>query len=418
MKTNLFPTHSLRPSLALPIGLFALFSFAPAAHAQGDNVADPDILDPYKIVMSWENEPSIPVPTATGKEPGIADFARAFMKQYPDEFTTAVLAKLDGRDPQLKEGKMKYLLDPPHGYLKSSFYYSNCSQRSCNPTMEMCYWRIPTGHRLVAVSWSYIGNDMLLFYDYSPETKRMTPLKQPPFKDFYDNPQEMIVELPRQGKDIQMKPARKNGPQPLTLRWNGLGGFTTVGASERYRKPAASNDVTFYAEASLCPLPYTWSASEIKAAPLYDAPGGKVTRRLTTEEQLTYLFMIARVKGKWVQIKYTKPERGDGVDEIHDLLQGKNESRFRSAWVPLSTVYVNFLSESRPDEWILHLYAEPSLASRRICTFSEATEAEVTPWVKLLEARKGWVKVQILGSKITGWIEARQLHGNMNNDCR
>lgn len=101
--------------------------------------------------------------------------------------------------------------------------------------------------------------------------------------------------------------------------------------------------------------------------------------------------MIARVKGKWVQIKYTKPGKSGGVEEIYDLLQGKNESRFRSAWVPLSTVYVNFLSESRPDEWILHLYAEPSLASRRICTFSEATEAEVTPWIKLLKIGRAHV---------------------------
>jgi hypothetical protein len=248
------------------------------------------------------------------------------------------------------------------------------------------------------------GNDLLVFYDYSPKTKRMTPIRQLPFKDFYDNLSELNVKLSRQGLDIQMEPGWYNDQRPLTLKWNGLGGFTLVGAAERYRKPAPSNDVTFYALANI-------SSSRNQEAMLYDAPNGKVSHRLTPEELKKNLFIIARVKGQWAQVKYTQPEETQRADDLARLLKDKQEVQFRSAWLPLSSFTVGIVTTEDPTEYIRYLHAEPTVASRRICKLSMQNEADYALWAKLLEAREGWLKVQLPNSKTSGWVETRYLYG-------
>ena len=386
--------------------LIALLAIGPTACAQNNasTVPDPDLEHLYELNKNWANAPSLPVHTSADEEPTIVDFARAFMKQYPDPFTRSVLAKLDGRDPQTRNA-FEFHLDAPNGYLKSTFSYGNCGRR-CLSTMEMRDWQTANGHRLVALAWDNWSTNLLLFYDYSPETKRMTPLLEPPFKNFYDTPQEMTVELLSQGKDIRMKPACENGPQPLTLRWDGHGTFTTVGATERYRQPAASSDVAFYARAYFS---LNRKEETKKDAALYDAPGGTIVRRLTPEEQKTHVVMLARVRGSWAQIKYAPAKEGQGEKEMEELLQGKNEAQFRSAWVPLSSLYVSITSNYEPKRWTRYLYAEPTLSSRRIYTLDENHD---WIWSQLLEARKGWVKVQLQGSEHSGWIETRHLYGN------
>ena len=171
--------------------LLALLAFS-AAHAQSDGN------------KQWGTH-VLRVHIQPGKRPTIADFARAFTKQYPTPLNTAVLAKLDGKAPQPKSCALEYLLDAPSGYLKYSFHENTCN-RTDYPTMEMCYWRTEAGHCLVAVNGNtYMGNLLLVFYDYDPATGLMTPRSALPFKDFYDDVREFIVQLPRKGKDIHLE---------------------------------------------------------------------------------------------------------------------------------------------------------------------------------------------------------------------
>ena len=124
--------------------------------------------------------------------------------------------------------------------------------------------------------------------------------------------------------------------------------------------------------------------------------------------------MLARVRGSWAQIKYAPAKEGQGEKEMEELLQGKNEAQFRSAWVLLSSLYVGIAANYKPKLWTRYLYADPSLSSRRIYTLDENL---TWIWSQLLEARKGWVKVQLQGTEHSGWIEVRHLYGNMNGSC-
>ena len=259
--------------------LLALLAFIPAAQAQGDG---------YK---QWGTH-ALRVHTQPGKRPTIADFARAFLQQYPTPLNTAALAKLDGKAAQPKSCTLEYLLDAPSGYLRYSFHENTCN-RTDYPTMEMCYWRTDAGHCLVAVNGNtYMGNLLLVFYDYDPATGLMTPLSKPPFKDLHDDVREFIVQLPRKGKDIHMEGwSDRSAPAPLTLRWDGQGGFTLVGAAERYRQPAAglwrngqfpATFKTRFGDSDEYPTPFNvhFGKSD-ESIPRYNGPSGSATHPIT-----------------------------------------------------------------------------------------------------------------------------------------
>ena len=381
MKTNLFPTRSLRPSLALLVGLLIIASAAPA---QDDNTPD-CFRRPLRVQ------------TAAGKQPTITDFTRAFASadQEGDPLFSATIARIDGRQAKLPQGeRFTCLIDRPHGYLRA--VYTTEGNIDPNQTLEVCYWRTDTDHRLVAVChYSDIGTYFLIFYDYNPATGLMTPLARPPFEDFHELLGELIVQLPREGKDIHMTSWWEGGPQPLTLRWNGQGGFTLVGAAERYLQPAANQPTTCDFLALFMPQGDTRS----EPVDLYDAPDGKVVRHLGTHD-LDYDLRVKRAENDWAYVDYGNNLLGAGSSE-------------GSAWVRCTSLYV---LPAGP-VYTNHIYAEPTRASHRVATFNEAQDNSSDIWWKVLEIRKGWVKIRTTHLGITGWIEARILCGSEGVDC-
>ena len=377
MKTNLFWTRSL----AL---LLALLAFSSATPAQDDDSPD------------YFRRP-LRVQTAADKQPTVADFARAFASadQEGDALFSTTLARLDGRQPKLPQGeRFTCLIDRPHGYLRA--VYTTEGNIDPNQTLEVCYWRTDTDHRLVAVCrCSDIGTYILIFYDYNPATGLMTPLARPPFEDFHELLGELIVQLPREGKDIHMKSWWAGGPAPLTLRWNGRDGFTLVGAAERYRQPAPNQPTTCDFLALFKPEVTTGG----EPVDLYDAPDGKVVRHLGIHN-LDYDLRVKRAENGWAYVDYSNNLLGA------DSSEGSAWVRCTSLYVlPAGPVYTNYI------------YAEPTRASRRVATFNEAQDNSSDIWWKVLEIRKGWVKIRTTHLGITGWIEARILCGSEGVDC-
>ena len=381
MKTNLCPARSLRLSLAL---LLALLTISTAAPAQDDDAPD------------YFRRP-LRVQTATDKQPTVADFARAFASadQEEDALFSTTLARLDGRQPKLPQGeRFTCLIDRPHGYLRA--VYTTEGNIDPNQTLEVCYWRTDTDHRLVAVCrCSDIGTYILIFYDYNPATGLMTPLARPPFEDFHELLGELIVQLPREGKDIHMKSWWAGGPAPLTLRWNGRDGFTLVGAAERYRQPAPNQPTTCDFLALFKPEVTTGG----EPVDLYDAPDGKVVRHLGIHD-LDYDLRVKRAENGWAYVDYSNNLLGA------DSSEGSAWVRCTSLYVlPAGPVYTNYI------------YAEPTRASRRVATFDQAKDNSSDIWWKVLEIRKGWVKIRTTHLGITGWIESRILCGSIGVDC-
>ena len=381
MKTNLCPARSLRLSLAL---LLALLTISTAAPAQDDDAPD------------YFRRP-LRVQTAADKQPTVADFARAFASadQEEDALFSTTLARLDGRQPKLPQGeRFTCLIDRPHGYLRA--VYTTEGNIDPNQTLEVCYWRTDTDHRLVAVCrYSDIGTYILIFYDYNPATGLMTPLARPPFEDFHELLGELIVQLPREGKDIHMKSWWAGGPAPLTLRWNGRDGFTLVGAAERYRQPAPNQPTTCDFLALFKPEVTTGG----EPVDLYDAPDGKVVRHLGIHD-LDYDLRVKRAENGWAYVDYSNNLLGA------DSSEGSAWVRCTSLYVlPAGPVYTNYI------------YAEPTRASRRVATFDQAKDNSSDIWWKVLEIRKGWVKIRTTHLGITGWIESRILCGSIGVDC-
>ena len=381
MKTNLCPARSLRLSLAL---LLALLTISTAAPAQDDDAPD------------YFRRP-LRVQTAADKQPTVADFARAFASadQEGDALFSTTLARLDGRQPKLPQGeRFSCLIDRPHGYLRA--VYTTEGNIDPNQTLEVCYWRTDTDHRLVAVCrCSDIGTYILIFYDYNPATGLMTPLARPPFEDFHELLGELIVQLPREGKDIHMKSWWAGGPAPLTLRWNGRDGFTLVGAAERYRQPAPNQPTTCDFLALFKPEVTTGG----EPVDLYDAPDGKVVRHLGIHD-LDYDLRVKRTENGWAYVDYSNNLLGA------DSSEGSAWVRCTSLYVlPAGPVYTNYI------------YAEPTRASRRVATFDQAKDNSSDIWWKVLEIRKGWVKIRTTHLGITGWIESRILCGSIGVDC-
>ena len=377
MKTNLFWTRSL----AL---LLALLAFSSATPAQDDDSPD------------YFRRP-LRVQTAADKQPTVADFARAFASadQEGDALFSTTLARLDGRQPKLPQGeRFTCLIDRPHGYLRA--VYTTEGNIDPNQTLEVCYWRTDTDHRLVAVCrCSDIGTYILIFYDYNPATGLMTPLARPPFEDFHELLGELIVQLPREGKDIHMKSWWAGGPAPLTLRWNGRDGFTLVGAAERYRQPAPNQPTTCDFLALFKPEVTTGG----EPVDLYDAPDGKVVRHLGIHD-LDYDLRVKRAENGWAYVDYSNNLLGA------DSSEGSAWVRCTSLYVlPAGPVYTNYI------------YAEPTRASRRVATFDQAKDNSSDIWWKVLEIRKGWVKIRTTHLGITGWIESRILCGSIGVDC-
>ena len=381
MKTNLCPARSLRLSLAL---LLALLTISTAAPAQDDDAPD------------YFRRP-LRVQTAADKQPTVADFARAFASadQEGDALFSTTLARLDGRQPKLPQGeRFTCLIDRPHGYLRA--VYTTEGNIDPNQTLEVCYWRTDTDHRLVAVCrCSDIGTYILIFYDYNPATGLMTPLARPPFEDFHELLGELIVQLPREGKDIHMKSWWAGGPAHLTLRWNGRDGFTLVGAAERYRQPAPNQPTTCDFLALFKPEVTTGG----EPVDLYDAPDGKVVRHLGIHD-LDYDLRVKRAENGWAYVDYSNNLLGA------DSSEGSAWVRCTSLYVlPAGPVYTNYI------------YAEPTRASRRVATFDQAKDNSSDIWWKVLETRKGWVKIRTTHLGITGWIESRILCGSIGVDC-
>ena len=367
--------------IALVLGLLIIASAAPAQ--------DDDTPDYFRRPLH--------VQIAAGKQPTIADFARAFASadQEEDPLFSATRARIDGRQPKLPQGeRFSCLIDRPHGYLRA--VYTTEGNIDPNQTLEVCYWRTDTDHRLVAVCrCSDIGTYILIFYDYNPATGLMTPLARPPFEDFHELLGELIVQLPREGKDIHMKSWWAGGPAPLTLRWNGRDGFTLVGAAERYRQPAPNQPATCDFLALFKPEVTTGG----EPVDLYDAPNGKVVRHLGIHD-LDYDLRVKRAENGWAYVDYSNNLLGA------DSSEGSAWVRCTSLYVlPAGPVYTNYI------------YAEPTRASRRVATFDQAKDNSSDIWWKVLEIRKGWVKIRTTHLGITGWIESRILCGSIGVDC-
>lgn len=193
--------------LALAVGLFCI---APAAQAQESES------DLSAIREMWEGQP-LTVKISGNRAAGLADFARTFAHAYPSDLTDALVARLNDPNNTRKDPNT-FVFDPPHGYLKYRYAMDG------GAWLELCYWTLPKGHRMVAVSmvdlYSSDKEGLLAFYDYDPMTHRMNPITPLPVRRGLERVIDgRIVELPRVGYDIRLYEPSDRRAKPEVLKW-------------------------------------------------------------------------------------------------------------------------------------------------------------------------------------------------------
>ena len=193
--------------LALTVGLFCI---APAAQAQESES------DLSAIREMWEGQP-LTVKISGNRAAGLTDFARTFARAYPSDLTDALVARLNDPNNTRKDPNT-FIFDAPHGYLKYRYAMDG------GAWLELCYWTLPKGHRMVAVSMVDLYNSdkegLLAFYDYDPMTHRMSPITPLPVRSGLERGIDgRIVELPRVGYDIRLYEPSDRRAKPEVLKW-------------------------------------------------------------------------------------------------------------------------------------------------------------------------------------------------------
>lgn len=186
------------------------------------------------IVSKWASNP-IRV-TAANQKARIHDFAKAFCSQYTGYSpNTGMVDYLKKPGKYTWEEKHYYVDDAPsNGYIK-------CDRGGQFDYMtEICYWRRPNGHSLVGVLMQMgfegegtVNKYALLFYDYDPNTRTMTPDMK-----VYNTVKSIVkthrgtpnFRLPQEGKDIEVYSAEWVGTEDedfffddFQLKWTGNG---------------------------------------------------------------------------------------------------------------------------------------------------------------------------------------------------
>ena len=188
------------------IKLIALICmFTTAAWAQEESEPE-TVRNPETFVTNWTKTP-LQV-TVTDPKAIVRDFARAVCSQFIDyPPNKKMIAYLDN-PAGYNYNKDGYLIDdaPANGFIKCDMAWQ------CDYNTEVCYWRRPNKHLLVGVLMQ-IGSEgegvqthhALLFYDYNPKTRVMTP-----DPDIVEDIEQTIafhsgtpnLKLPNEGKDI------------------------------------------------------------------------------------------------------------------------------------------------------------------------------------------------------------------------
>lgn len=165
-----------------------------------------------------------------GRLPDIADYFKGFADRYYGSVVDRTKDLLFGTGDC--PDNCYATLDKKNGYINSNLtgdYYEG---------MQMCYWKTPTDHNIVAVRINYTGlgefdafpATLLVLYEYDTEQHKIRPIsvagaERWAINEAYLLPEDISVysniELPQKGKDIVVYDSFGPDANKTVLHWNG-----------------------------------------------------------------------------------------------------------------------------------------------------------------------------------------------------
>jgi len=109
------------------------------------------------------------------------------------------------------------VMDKRNGYMRAGV----AGEQEGN--LQMCYWRVPDGRRIVGIILREEDSVIKMFYEHRIEEQSLKPIPQlaasiPDAKRYY-------IELPQKGKDITVYVRGEEYQKVGHLEWDGFGGF-------------------------------------------------------------------------------------------------------------------------------------------------------------------------------------------------
>lgn len=109
------------------------------------------------------------------------------------------------------------IMDKRNGYMRAGV----SGEQEGN--LQMCYWKVPDGRRIVGVILSENVNVIKMFYEHRIEEQILKPL--PALAASIPDATRYYIELPQKGKDITVYVRGEEYQKVGHLEWDGFGGF-------------------------------------------------------------------------------------------------------------------------------------------------------------------------------------------------
>lgn len=151
----------------------------------------------------------------------LIELAKAFQRAFPTRAARRMLALSDKRVPG-GNGETYGAVAKKNGYMAHADDVTEEEEHS--EAIEMCVWKRDNGHRLFAVNFNSLDNDIhaLCFYDYNPQTRQLKPEKALAEQITPKKSANYYISLPATGKKIHINEFVGETVYSYVYDWDGM----------------------------------------------------------------------------------------------------------------------------------------------------------------------------------------------------
>ncbi len=204
--------------LSSAVAIAGMLCFIGTASAQDGTV-------PFEKLQSGWHQKAIPVDDGQAK-PGIDRLATAFCEAWQTGICHSVARYL--RNP--KHYSSTYSRNYEIGYSinidQSNGSMNATDENDLSPYFYATLWRRSNGHTLLGINTGKPVDpnvDVVLFYDYDPDTRLLVPEKTTSDYVTLNKHHDIRVNLPMEGKDVHLIDCSGEEGIEYTFRFNGMG---------------------------------------------------------------------------------------------------------------------------------------------------------------------------------------------------
>lgn len=166
----------------------------------------------YEEVLQWYVDGKTFTVFDEITKPNIGDLFLAFANQYCSNVMMTAHEKILGVPDMYQDDIAEWIYDVKNGYLRLRM------TSNFDKWVEACFWNMDNGHKLFVVNHN-APDQLLMAFDYDPATRQA--LVAPDMFHALDGHPELVVRLPRKGKNIDLYNPDDLSKAVNRLLWSG-----------------------------------------------------------------------------------------------------------------------------------------------------------------------------------------------------